>query len=612
MSATTDRIPESPEASAARTQRLLERGEPILAFDEASEGLVAAPGHLRLRQLQALALARSGDAGRAATLLQALVDEGRDEAETLGLLARTHKDLALRSVDDAKRRHHLSCARGLYAVGLLRGRSTGDAEAAYVGINAAAMSVLLGEHGNARAMAREVRELCAASPSANDYWREAILGEAALILGEPDDAREHYATAAQLGRGRHGDLASTRRQAELLLRHLPGVALDIRSLLPMAPVLVFTGHMVDAPDRPAPRFPAALEDRAREALSQRIAALAPMAAYGSAACGADILCLEAARATGAETHIVLPFPADDFRRASVDFAGPDWGRRYDECLARADSVTVASDHRASGSAATFEYANLVLTGLGCLRAKGLDTALHALVAWDRSAPGAAGGAASQVALWRERGIAVAEVDLGALRGATPAAEPPAPPPTPPAAGHSIRSMLFADVAGYSRLHEDQVPRFVTEFLGEVAALNRATLHRPEHVETAGDGLYFVFAEPGDAAHYALALSAMVRGRDWATLGLPPEFNLRIALHCGPVHCFEDPVTGRPIYTGPHTSRAARIEPITPPGEVYASQAFAAVAEARGVRGLDLRYVGAVPLPKGYGTLPLYHVCPPAG
>jgi class 3 adenylate cyclase len=74
-----------------------------------------------------------------------------------------------------------------------------------------------------------------------------------------------------------------------------------------------------------------------------------------------------------------------------------------------------------------------------------------------------------------------------------------------------------------------------------------------------------------------------------------------------VHCGREPITGGPLYTGPHTSRTARIEPITPPGQVYASSAFAAVAAASGVQGLEMRYVGRIPLAKGYGTLGLYNV-----
>ena len=614
---------ESAAARVARAERLLERGEPILAYDAAQTGLQANPGHVRLRQLQALALARSGDDERANALLRTLVEEGHEGAETLGLLARTHKDLAQRAPDAATRTHHLSCARGLYSIGLLRERPGAPArisggndrrsagEAWYVGINAAAMSVLLGELGNARAIAREVREICA-NAGESDYWREATLGEAALILGEADVARAHYAAAARLAGGRYADVGSTRRQAELLLAHLPAIKLDVRAVLATPPVLVFSGHMIDGPERATPRFPASFEGAVRDALRARIAALAPLAAYGSAACGVDLLCLELARDAGAETHVVLPFPADEFRRASVDFAGEGWTRRFERALESADSVTITSDHRASGSAATFEYANLVLTGLGCLRAQRLETSVRALVVWDRSAAGAGGGAASQVALWSQRGLEVDSVDLAALRGAPTrgAVDPPLPELTSPRAGHALRSMLFADVVGYSRLNEDQIPCFVSAFLGAVAALNRETAHRPEHTETAGDGLYFVFRDAGDAAHYALQLSALVRGTDWGARGLPPQFNLRMALHCGPVHCFDDPLTGRPLYTGPHTNRAARIEPITPPGLVYASQAFAAVAAAQGVSGIDLRYVGTVALAKGYGSLPLYHVCPP--
>jgi class 3 adenylate cyclase len=141
----------------------------------------------------------------------------------------------------------------------------------------------------------------------------------------------------------------------------------------------------------------------------------------------------------------------------------------------------------------------------------------------------------------------------------------------------------------------------------VAELNRRTRHACEHVETAGDGFYMVFSEAADAAHYSIDLRDMVLATDWARHGLPPGFGLRIALHCGPVYCGVDPVTGTRLYTGPHTSRAARIEPITPPGQVYASRAFAAVAAASGLEGVAMRYVGRTPLAKRSGSLEIYHL-----
>jgi len=72
----------------------------------------------------------------------------------------------------------------------------------------------------------------------------------------------------------------------------------------------------------------------------------------------------------------------------VDIAPGDWAARFDRLLEAAASVTVTSDHRATGSVATFEYANLVLTGTGQLRAQLLDTAVCGLAVWDRSGGGA--------------------------------------------------------------------------------------------------------------------------------------------------------------------------------------------------------------------------------
>jgi hypothetical protein len=372
--------------------------------------------------------------------------------------------------------------------------------------------------------------------------------------------------------------------------------------------------MIDQPGRRVPRFPASLEAVARESVRERLAALAPAAAYGSAACGADILCLELVRELGGETHVVLPFPAADFRRASVDWAQGDWGERFERVLSAADSVTIASDHCATGSAATFEYANLILSGMGRLRAEALDTNLRGLAVRDCTATGSAGGAASLVALWEQRGLDVEHVDLALLRedrAPTAAAEATRVEveSTPSTGRHEMRALLFADAVGYSQLSEDQIPAYIGGFLEAVAGLNRRTAHRFEHVETSGDGLYMVFASVADAGLYALELSALMRGFDRRACGLPSGFDLRIALHCGPVHCARDPITGGRMFTGPHTSRAARIEPITPPGLVYASSAFAAVAAASGVTGLAMRYVGRMALAKSYGSLGLYCVRP---
>lgn len=611
--------PASPEELVAEAERLLRQGEPLLAYNCADTGLQRWPQHLRLRQLQALALARSGDLERANRILGELVASGFGDAETLGVLARTHKDLAMRASDPARREHHLAAAGRLYGGAYATARDRGTAaEAYYTGINAATVAVLRGQLEEARQIAAQVRRICedavgADAAAVTDYWRVATLGEAALILGDAAAASRQYADAVALAQHRYGDLSSTRRQARLLAAHLPVDHAWLAEVLRIPPVLVFTGHMIDQPDRGTPRFPAELEPAAAQAIRAAVETRRPLAAYGSAACGADILCLEAVRQAGGEIHIVLPFPARDFRRTSVEPGAGDWGERFDRLLDAAHSVTVTSDHRATGSVATFEYANLVLTGLGQLRAQLLDTSLIGLAVWDRDGGGAMGGAASVVSTWERVGVAIEHVDLRDLRAAAGLAverrvdAAAATIVQPDAAQHRIKALLFADAVGYSQLSEDQIPLYVEGFLGAVAQLNRRTRHRFEHVETAGDGLYMVFDTAADAARYSLELNELVTSTDWTAHGLPDAFNLRIALHCGPVYCGRDPITGLPLVTGPHTSRAARIEPITPPGQVYASSAFAAVAAVSGTGGVDMRYVGNIPLAKRAGSLTLYHL-----
>jgi len=127
------------------------------------------------------------------------------------------------------------------------------------------------------------------------------------------------------------------------------------------------------------------------------------------------------------------------------------------------------------------------------------------------------------------------------------------------------------------------------------------------VSTWGDGLYFVFDSVGAAGEFALSLCGAVGAENWTSKGFRQDLTLRIALHAGPVYACLDPVTKRPSYVGAHVSHAARIEPITPPGEVYASGAFAALVRSEGVHGFHCSYVGQTPLAKDHGTFPTYVV-----
>jgi class 3 adenylate cyclase len=160
-------------------------------------------------------------------------------------------------------------------------------------------------------------------------------------------------------------------------------------------------------------------------------------------------------------------------------------------------------------------------------------------------------------------------------------------------------MLFADVAGYSRLRDAEVPTFQAKFWS-LAARELAHVPGVRLANTWGDAIFVVFDGVAEAAACALRL------REAMAAGLPYATTIRIALHAAPVFSGHDPVLGRENFFGAGVTRAARIEPVTPPGLVYASEAFAATLAAQGPRW-SLEYVGTLRLAKQYGESRLYRL-----
>lgn len=176
---------------------------------------------------------------------------------------------------------------------------------------------------------------------------------------------------------------------------------------------------------------------------------------------------------------------------------------------------------------------------------------------------------------------------------------------PDARSSRIAGILFADVVGFSAMSDVQVVKFYDEFLGAVAGLLEETPNPPLVRNTWGDGLYLIFAHVRDAGVFALELSKMISETNWAGVDLPAGMAIRIGLHAGPLFKFTDRVTGQATLGGKHVMRAARIEPVTPPGMVYATEDFAALAAAYGVAEFVCEPVGRVRLAKKEGVRPLF-------
>lgn len=591
--------------------QILKLGEPLMAYDLMAGGLQRWPGDVRLRQLLALALLRAGSTPRATEVLLELRREGHADEETLGLYARGFKDLADQAATPEEKQRYWRQARDQYEASF---RSTGGY---WTGINAATMAVMLGEWEEAAELALKVQNICLAKlagPEAakEQYWLEATVAEAMLVQGDLAEAGEWYRKAALTGGNHFGDLASTRRNARYLMaaRNLgPRECARLEEAFNLPRVVIFAGHMLDRPGRPSPRFPAGWENEVKAAIRERLLRLNGRLGYGAAACGADILFLEAVLELGGEIRLVLPCETGEFCRKFVEVApGGNWKERFQRLVGSAKRVHQASESTRGGGGVYYDFAKQMLYGLAKIKADQLETDLAPLAVWDGRPESGVSGTAEAVKFWKSLGY---EVEIIPLPVSGPAPDREQGETLVPAAeGEAdlrVCAILFADAVGFSRLTDVQVPVFVEEFLGAVARLVDAGPYQPLAKKTWGDGLYFVFGTAREAGRFALDLCDLVNAQDWGEKGLPEDLNLRIALHAGPVSRLTDPLSGKGGYFGAHVNRAARIEPITPPGTVYISQSFAALAAAEHVTEFTFDYVGLTSLAKDYGTLPMYHL-----
>ena len=563
----------------------------------------------RIAHLAALAAARAGALKVAqsltASLLALAMDDVAFQADLESLAGRLAKDEFIGARDDAAR--HSAAHRSIEAYQ----RADTLKPNVYARINAATMSAMIGDEKTALAQAGSVLAEIGESADA-DHWTHATLGEAQLLLGDEPGARRHYQRAGELAGQRYGDIASMRRQLRLLQPVRPAAA-SLLDVVRGPNVVAFSGHMIDAPTRAAPRFPAHIEAAAATQIGREVDALLPVVAYTQAANGSDILFCEALLARGQEVNIVLPFERADYVAQSVAPGGIEWVARFDAVLANANSITYATEGLYLGDDTLFEHASDLIQGLASLRAQALAVEPTMLVVADPSQAGAAGGTLATLAGWTARSHRHRVIDLKPLRDAAvagesaPAGRHAAARPEPLAGGRHIRSLLFADVKGFSKLREEHAPGFFTSFLGLVPQVLKAHDIEPLEMSSRGDGLYMVFGSAEDASRFAWELSIGIGVVDWAAMGLPADTHIRIALHAGPVFIAVDPVNRWLAHYGAHVTRAARIEPIVVPGQILVTEPFAAVLAAQSASKFTCDLVGVEPLAKDYGTSRLYRL-----
>ena len=194
-----------PELYLALGDRVLKLGEALVAYDILSVGLGEISTYiddrklgvrkykkiqLRLRQLQALALAQSGAVLEANQGLEQLRDEGFNDGETLRILGRTYKDLGMTIFTGKNSKIYLQFALNTYCEGFAVARRNRRVEDAYyTGINAATLALLVGDLAKSKEIANQVKVICEKKLRRDrkqkldsSRWLYATLGEAELLL----------------------------------------------------------------------------------------------------------------------------------------------------------------------------------------------------------------------------------------------------------------------------------------------------------------------------------------------------------------------------------------------------------------------------------------------
>lgn len=113
-------------------------------------------------------------------------------------------------------------------------------------------------------------------------------------------------------------------------------------------VVAVAGRRIDAPDADEARFPLEMKDIVRQRILDLLSERNVAVLVCSAACGADLLALDAAEELHIRRRVVLPFELDKFRETSVTDRPGEWGPLFQDVIkevaAEGDLIVLEAAH----------------------------------------------------------------------------------------------------------------------------------------------------------------------------------------------------------------------------------------------------------------------------
>ncbi|MDJ0740383.1 MAG: tetratricopeptide repeat protein [Gammaproteobacteria bacterium] len=353
------------------------------ALEQLNKGLEIEPTDsdgLREKGMCLQRLALSGDPAfpldMARTHYLAMLQQDDSDAETWALLGRVEKDAWVASwrqpqaapaqmVDEAR----FEKARLREAIGCYEKAFRCDPKHHYSGVNALALMHLYrhltGDDRYDETVATMAGAVRFATTCEDDsealFWARASAGDLEVLAGTVASTEDAYQEAVAINRDNWFALDSCRVQLQLLRdldfavdRVDAGIAVFDRAInrLPLPGreweprrVFLFSGHMVDAPERETPRFPDDHVDAAGARIAELLGELdagPDDLALTQGACGGDLLFSEACLARGVRLTWLQPFLEPDFILRSVVRCGEHWRQRYLDARQRLEQPILAA------------------------------------------------------------------------------------------------------------------------------------------------------------------------------------------------------------------------------------------------------------------------------
>ncbi|MGB0452529.1 MAG: TRAFs-binding domain-containing protein [Bacteriovoracaceae bacterium] len=598
----------------AFAEKALSAAEPLLAFDILKEASHYYPENLRVRQLMGLTFARLGLTKEANRMLEKLFKEDQNlDEETIGLLARTYKDLWLLEKSES----HFDKSIAIYGMSYKKFKST------WAGINLATLYKLNDKPEMGQEILGEVKKVCMNEINSDQatYWTYATMGEANLLEKNYQKALYWFQKGVDLDPDNLGNINSTRRNMKLIIEKL-NVPLKykhkIEGILSVPKVILFSGHRVDAPDREVPRFPSDLVEHLEDKVEKYIDSLGPCIGYCSAANGADLIFIDKMVKAGNKVYCLIPFEEKQFIEESVRWSteeNDEWVERFENIKDKVKLINLKAlsiDLKDE----SFTFSNKVMYGLAKMKADHLDTTLQTLAVWNPSVieggKVSRGGTSHFMTHWQKNGHKVDYFDLTNLKTGRAFFRS-----APNLIGNiklhdksgssETRGILFMDAVNYSKLKDQEFVLYERIIQDVIDQIMKSYKFNILSFNTWGDAIHLVFKGVEETGIFALKFNEALKGHPWSRSGLSQPVQIRTAVHAGPIFKSAGLMNSKAQYVGAHICRTARIEPITPQGQIYTTLEFASLANAELVESFECAYIGKIYVSKDKLQHPIFHL-----